>query len=132
MTSPSVHNLNYLVYDGDVVKLKERHNYYFQVQGQMGVSKIPQAIFFVFTHHGYFSQCINFVNYSELFSQMLIKFNYFWSKYVVPEIIKCQSLVRNSEGPLVTMIKENNVINATDSIFSICMKESTTKPKSPA
>ena len=74
-TTPSSQNLNYLVSDGSIIKLMERHGYYFQIQGQMGITKNNTSIFFVYTHHGYFMQRLDFD--IELWDQMLIKFNYF-------------------------------------------------------
>ena len=46
MSAPSVHNWKYLECKDDDVRLKERHPYYFQVQGQMGITKVHQGIFF--------------------------------------------------------------------------------------
>ena len=71
MAEPSVHNLDYLMSVDSTTTLKERHSYYFQVQGQMGITETKQAIFFIYTHHGYFIQFINFD--SELWEQMTKK-----------------------------------------------------------
>ena len=48
-TTPSSQNLNCLVSDGSITKLYERHGYYFQIQGQMGITKNNKSIFFVYT-----------------------------------------------------------------------------------
>ena len=45
MNTPSEHNLDYLVSDNSITNLKERHSYYFQVQGQMGITVIKKTIF---------------------------------------------------------------------------------------
>ena len=128
-TAPSVNNLNYLVCDDGVVKLKERHSYYFQVQGQMAITKIDEAIFFVYTHHGYFIQFIKFD--PELWIQMLSKFNYFWSKHVVTEIVKTQCVVdKINETSNVTMLTPNKE-NAVEDVCGICTTVSKSKPKSP-
>ena len=75
MNTPSEHNLDYLVSDNSITNLKERHSYYFQVQGQMGITVIKKTIFFI-THHGYFIQFIEFD--SDLWKQMIFKLNYFY------------------------------------------------------
>ena len=137
MTSPSVHNISYLECDNDITKLKERHAYYFQVQGQMGITKINQAIFFVYTHHGYFMQKIDFD--LELWEQMVIKFNYFWSKYIAQEILggnsdKASCSKGLSSMPVVSLLNANKNKNAvnTENVCVICLKEMAHQPKSPA
>ena len=123
MNTPSEHNLDYLVSDNSITKLKERHSYYFQVQGQMGITEIKQAIFFIYTHHGYFIQFIEFD--SDLWKQMIFKFNYFWSKYIAPEILN-SNRVHNSTScskdintqPFVSLLSENN--NKDTSSESVC------------
>ena len=82
---PRAQNLPYLEQKDEKTALKENHPYNFQVQGQMAITKINKCIFFIYTHHGYFMQDINLDN--ELWGQMLIKLNYFWAKYIVPEIL---------------------------------------------
>ena len=69
-TIPSVHNLPYLEVISEKTTLKENHPYYYQIQGQMALTKIKQGIFFVYSHHGYFMQEINFEN--ELWNKMLM------------------------------------------------------------
>ena len=125
MTTPSVQNLNYLVrIDEDVTQLKKRHAYYFQIQGQMGISKIDKSIFFVYTHHGFYAEQIQFDR--ELFEQMLIKFNYFWSKFIVPEIIEKSDSndhvsTDRAKRPIVRLVEENKNTQ-TKVICGICMK----------
>ena len=77
---PRIHKNNYSIFTkpelfGSITKLKQCHGYYFQIQGQMGITKNSKSIFFVYTHHGYFMQRIDFD--IELWDQMIIKFNYF-------------------------------------------------------
>lgn len=136
-TTPSSQNLNYLESDGSITKLKERHGYYFQIQGQMGITKINKAIFFVYTHHGYIIQKIDFD--FELWKQMLIKFNYFWSKYIAPEILagsrgSYSSINKDLKSkPVASLLKDKNVnnINLSEYDCGVCLKCLTEQPKTP-
>ena len=127
-TTPSSQNLNYLVSDGSITKLTERKGYYFQIQGQMGITKHNKSIFFVYTHHGYFMQRIDFD--IELLDQMLIKFNYFWSKYIAPEILVGNQVNHSSinkdlkSRPVVSLLKDKNVNNTNISDYDcgVCFK----------
>ena len=122
----------------DVTKLKERRDYFFQIQGQVGIAKIYQGIFFVYTHHGYFIQMIMFDD--ELWKQMLIKFNYFWSKYIAPEILNgnpvSSSLSSNDVKlqPAVSLLNVKGVKNVTndEDFCGLCFKKLVDPPKSPA
>ena len=136
MNTPSEHNLDYLVSDNSITKLKERHSYYFQVQGQMGITEIKQAIFFIYTHHGYFIQFIEFD--SDLWKQMIFKFNYFCSKYIAPEILN-SNRVHNSTlcskdintQPFVSLLSENNKKDtSSESVCGFCFNVKTKQPKS--
>ena len=128
MYAPSIHNLNYLECDDDTVRLKERHSYFFQIQGQMGITQIHQGFFFVYTH-GYYMQHVEFDH--ELF----IKFNYFWSKYVVTEILSKCSMIddRSAVGgqkPFIEVLNKNKSVT-NGSVCGICIKNVKENPKSP-
>ena len=136
MNTPSEHNLDYLVSDNSITKLKERHSYYFQFQGQMGITEIKQAILFIYTHHGYFIQFIEFD--SDLSKQMIFKFNYFWSKYIASEILN-SNCVHNSTlcskdintQPFVSLLSENNNKDtSSESVCGFCFNVATKQPKS--
>ena len=103
----------------------------------MGITKNNKSIFFVYTHHGYFMQRIDFD--IELWDQMLIKFNYFWSKYIAPEILVgnqgnhssiCKDLKSRS---VVSLLKDKNVNNKNISDYDcgVCFKCLTEQPKTP-
>ena len=84
-SKPSATNLLYLEEENGETFLKKNHAYYFQIQGQMAITQIHRCIFFVFTHYGYFMQNIDFD--MELWKLILLKLNFFWFKYILPEII---------------------------------------------
>ena len=88
--APSSEHLDYLVSSEDengkcITKLKENHKYYFQVQGQMGVTGVLESYFFVFTHHGHHLEKIKFN--SELWGDLLHHLNLFWMTYVGPALL---------------------------------------------
>ena len=68
-----------------LIKLKRNHSYYSQIQGQMGVTEINCSYIFVFTHHGYHLEKIEFQ--PEYWNDMLFHLQCFWEKYVGPELL---------------------------------------------
>ena len=105
---PHCQNLPYLIEIDNKTVLKENHPYYFQVQGQMAITNIHKSIFFVYTHHGYFIQNINYNE--DLWKNILIKLNYFWSKYILNEILKdilpFKPNQNNTVRPVVDIVKD--------------------------
>ena len=63
-TIPTAENLSYLqeveVSGSNCFKLKKSHGYYTQIQGQLAITKKKFAWFFVFSHHGYHIERIDF------------------------------------------------------------------------
>ena len=59
--------------------------YYFQVQGQMGVMNVHQSFFFVFTHHGYHLEKIQFNR--EFWEYSLHHLNSFWINHIGPTLL---------------------------------------------
>ena len=57
---PSVHNLSYLCTCNGQVTLKQQHQYFAQVQGEMAITKRPLCYFFVYTQKGYHLETIRF------------------------------------------------------------------------
>lgn len=139
-TKPSVANLDYLTCDDKTVRLKQRHDYYFQIQGQMGITGVEQAIFFVFTHHGHYVEMIEFD--SALWEQMLYKFNYFWYKYVAPHICIKGTTVSNvpkssaslNTKPITELLSDASINDEnapTNLLCGTCLKIIVEQPKSP-
>ena len=83
---PSADNLPYLEIDENgQTKLNRNSDYYFQVQGQMGVTGGKFTDFFIFTFKGYYRERILF---NEKFWNVLLpKLVWFWWRYVGPELI---------------------------------------------
>ena len=126
--APSIENLDYLEFDGNVVSLKERHKFFFQIQGQMGLTKVSQGIFFVYTHHGYYMEEIKFN--PDLFMQMLVKFNYFWSKFVLTDILQCQRGSNIEDERFKTLMEKNKTVENV-CVCGVCFKEVLEDPKCP-
>ena len=57
---PSAHNLSYLCMCNGQVALKQQHQYFAQVQGEMAITKRPLCYFFVYTQKGYHLETIRF------------------------------------------------------------------------
>ena len=70
--------------DNGVVKLKQNHNYYFQVQGQMAISNRKWCDFFVWTLRGYTVERISFNE--KFWSDCLQKLCKFYIAYVLSEL----------------------------------------------
>ena len=91
----------------------------------------------MFTHHGYFMQRIHFD--IGLWDQMLIKFNYFRSKYIAPEILvgnqgNHSSISKDLKSkPVVSLLKDKNVnnTNISDYYCGVCFRCLTEQPKAP-
>ena len=66
-------------------KLRKSSEYYFQLQGQMAVTKRNYCDFFVFTTEGYHLERIKFDN--VCWTDMLHNLSLFWTKFVAPEIL---------------------------------------------
>ena len=68
------------------VRLRTSHNYYCQVQGQMGVGSRPWCDFVVYTKKGLSVERISFI--SEFWNdQLLPKLIEFYTKCFVPEVV---------------------------------------------
>ena len=57
---PSAHNLSYLCMCNGQVALKQQHQYFAQVQGEMAITKRQLCYFFVYTQKGYHLETIRF------------------------------------------------------------------------
>ena len=73
-----------LNHDGEP-QLKRNHEYYFQIQTQLGVTARTYCDFFVYTSHGYFLERINFdKRFWDEILDVLVKF---WKKVIGPELL---------------------------------------------
>lgn len=95
------------------LKLKETHNYYAQIQGQMGVTGLTKCFFVVYTTKETRCQVIHF---DDIFwADMLDILKSFYLKYVVPEIVtgrlekqlsaamnSCVCKEKNKSGVIIT------------------------------
>ncbi len=80
---------SYLYRDGDAIKLKVKHRYFAQVQGQMAITKRQWCDFFVTTAHGHILIRIDFdPRYWENLESQLCSF---YVDYFVPLLLKCQA-----------------------------------------
>ncbi|KAK6171766.1 hypothetical protein SNE40_018199 [Patella caerulea] len=67
-----------------ILTLKKLSSYYGQVQGQMFVTKRPWCDFFVYTCNGFFYERILYDE--EFVSNMVCSLDYFFHKFVIPEL----------------------------------------------
>ena len=67
------------------IKFKKNSEYYFQVQGQMGVTGGEFTDLFIFTFKGYYRERILFNE--KFWNALLLKLVWFWWKYVGPKLI---------------------------------------------
>ena len=90
---PTSENLVYLreVTDSSNQKnitLKENSSYYFQVQGQMGVTNRKYCDFFIYTTAGFHLERILFNE--DLWKHMQVEFKWFWLNIICPELLNCK------------------------------------------
>ena len=79
-------NLSFLTLgENDKVTLKQNHPFFYQVQGQMGVTGKNHCDFFVYTHFGIHQERIT-LN-SEIWKNIFQTLQQFWYKYLAPEIL---------------------------------------------
>ena len=84
-TVPSDSNLRYLEKVNEKIQLKSKHDYMFQIQGQLAITNLNNCIFFVYTNHGYHIELIKFDQ--DMWCAMVKKLNYFWAKSVVKAML---------------------------------------------
>ena len=82
---PTAENLSYLKIREGETKLQKNSDYYFQVQGQMGVTGKKYTDFFVLKFKGWHKERIYFD--PKFLSDVLKTLAWFWYKYVGPELI---------------------------------------------
>ncbi|XP_077967946.1 uncharacterized protein LOC144422063 [Styela clava] len=84
-TSPACSPPPYIVYEGGEPKLKTTHPYYFQVQGQMAISKTKWCDFFVYSVHGHIRCRIMFDE--SFWMGIKPKLRYFFNEFVAPKLL---------------------------------------------
>ena len=92
-TSPSAENLPYLEKVDGKTQLKRNSDYYYQIQGQMGVTARPFTDFFVFTCHGHFQERIQFDN--AFWLNMVEKLDWFWTNCLALELLTKEIMSNN-------------------------------------
>ena len=99
---PSADNLTYLqIVDGTTI-LKRNSDYFYQVQGQMAVTKLSKTNFFVFTIHGHFTERIKFDK--DFWTSMFLKLEWFWVNCLAPEILTRK---------ILRQLEERNTLEST-------------------
>ena len=88
---PSSENVPYVYLKDNVVSLKKNHPYYYQVQGQMGITRRSYCDFFVFTFHGHL--CIRILFDNAFFTDMIRDLSWFWSNFVVDSLLKSERVL---------------------------------------
>ena len=81
LNEPSLENISFLTLgENDKVTLKQNYPFFYQVQGQMGVTGKNQCDFFVYTHFGIHQERITFN--PEIWKNILQTLQQFWYKYL--------------------------------------------------
>ena len=89
-THPTQETVDCLQFVDGILKLKTNHNYYTQIQGQMALTNIKRAHFFIFSVHGYHLQEVVFdeAYWEEVSPNLSIFFNLFLAEELVTKIIQ--------------------------------------------
>ena len=91
-THPTEGTVDCLQYVDDILKLTTNHNYYTQIEGQMALTNIKRAYFYVFSVHGYSNHLQELVfdeaYWKEVSSNLSIFFNLFFAEELVTKTIK--------------------------------------------
>ena len=78
---PTVDNVKYLLYDDNGhVMFDKKHQYFYQVQGQMAILDRPYYDLFVYTHHGHAMCRIDF------WKGVCEALKWFWVSHVFPSL----------------------------------------------
>ena len=110
--APSVENLQQI--DKNTLKLKTTHEHYFQIQGQLGISKALHCWYFVYTAHGFYLEKIFFDE--EFFTQMLQNLIMFWNQYMAKELL--YKIKNNSKENFTSSITNKITNNLSNNNFS--------------
>ena len=105
---PSHNNYHHLEEIHGELFLKKSSQYYFQVQGQMGVTNRTYCDFFVFTFEGYLSVRVSFDE--NFWSSLLDTLVWFWRHYIAPEMLSLKlklKMSRISEKNEMIVINKN-------------------------
>ena len=81
-TAPSPQILEYLEDTGGLIRPKKHNRMYFQVQGQMAICCCRWYDTFIFSHHGYHLERVEFD--APFATEMLLKVPLFWESFVSP------------------------------------------------
>lgn len=82
--APASGHIDYLEMVDGQCHIKKNSNYYFQIQGQMGVTGLKYCDLFVFTMHGYHLERISFSDH--LWGEICTRCRVFWCSYIAPKI----------------------------------------------
>ena len=125
-STPSADNLPYLHLVNAEPKLKRNSNYYFQIQGQMGVTGKLYTDFVVFTYHGTLIRRINFD--PEFWEGMLAKLELFWMNCLCPELLTEEIKQNGQNGDTSSLPSAEN--NSSIQIISReCIQSKERSPK---
>ena len=90
--SPTEDNLAY-VKNG---KVNENHQYFYQIQGQMGILQRGYCDLFIFTFHG--NMTVRVLFQEEFWSTVFNKLCWFLTNFIIPEVLKPTVDSENTES----------------------------------
>lgn len=79
-------HVEYIVYEGGLLKLKKRHHYYTQVQIAMYVTNTRECFFFVYTYQQ--SIIVVVERDEEFLSEAVPRLEYFYFNHYIKELVK--------------------------------------------
>lgn len=97
--------------DGNV-QLSTKSGYYCQIQGQLGVTKLPYCDIFIYTAYGYHLQRISFD--SQYWADLLNNLTGFWLTYVGPSLLNGQFNLRDVVPAHVSTTLDHSYFNSSN------------------
>ena len=115
----------YIVNVNGVFNVKKNHKYYVQVQGQLAVTKRLWCDLYIYTCNGALESRIVF-NQSEYNKSLLPNLNFFFEKYIVPELLHkhLKSSLQECQTSVVTASVDTNKYRYFCPICNKIVKES--------
>ncbi|XP_047130217.2 uncharacterized protein LOC124810062 [Hydra vulgaris] len=99
---PHPENYAHIEEANGIISLKKNSEYYFQIQGQLGVTQKKYCYFFIFSFHGNLTVRVPFDE--EFWSYMIDNLNWFWRSQIAPELLD------NEVEKNIKLINEEDII----------------------
>ncbi|XP_070182354.1 uncharacterized protein [Littorina saxatilis] len=94
---PTADNIPYVHLNQGNMRLKERHVYFGQIQGQIALTSAEFAMLFVYSVHGHIFVKVN--KDTNFWTDMCEKLTWFWTRFVGPKLLKATNPVCSADLP---------------------------------